>query len=698
MTFFNSAYTIEHYEEKLKKILSNYNRKVINSDGTVQNDEIYDDYLLRSDDWAFSFFYELPQFKDDLDRYQQNKKHHRYTIDFKSSSYTINLELKCLYKMRLFQGEWSIYSAFQKHTHRYRIIEFMNIYYPKYNSLLELDIDKAEIKYMNWLKKQQIPIIETINHRYGRPPHKQKTRAAKYLRAIYNALSEYVDNRIHWDKDEWKITYFKDEYDFDFNKSSCNGMIKFSEIKNEKLKNILKDYIKDRILGKRRMSWSTAATYARDISRLFNIVSPTGYEKRVLRNMSRADILKYIEMISKMKRWESSRTLNNHLHTSLGHIRTFLEDLQVLDYSNAPQKSISQIIHPDDFPKYQNSRVVNCIPDNVLKQLFDNIQDLKPDVIPVIWISFKTGLRISDTLSLKEDCLIYIQDKPYIQTSISKTKINNHKIPIDAHLEEIIEFLINKTKIETNEDNNPHRYLFVRLNGPRKGRPFLQSYIREELNTLAIAKNIRDKQGEVYRFRMHEFRHTYAVKLLNNGADIVTVQELLAHASPEMTMVYAKLLDDTKRKEFEKVMATGTFEFDHSGNIEKTDISQVNDSTVVAIWQNYKLNAVDNPYGTCLSRTNGNCPYVTEPPCLTCNNGKPCKDLAIGLSELDKDKYRLHIKSTEKLINKLKENNRHDMAEKNMTLLERYKAINQRINDDSVIYGRDSRINPLKEV
>ncbi|EAG2143561.1 hypothetical protein BED65_15290 [Listeria monocytogenes] len=31
------------------------------------------------------------------------------------------------------------------------------------------------------------------------------------------------------------------------------------------------------------------------------------------------------------------------------------------------------------------------------------------------------------------------------------------------------------------------------------------------------------------------------------GVDIFTVQELLAHASPEMTMVYAKLLDDTKR-------------------------------------------------------------------------------------------------------------------------------------------------------
>ena len=36
--------------------------------------------------------------------------------------------------------------------------------------------------------------------------------------------------------------------------------------------------------------------------------------------------------------------------------------------------------------------------------------------------------------------------------------------------------------------------------------------------------------------------------------DILTVQELLAHASPEMTMRYARLLDDTKRKAFEEVV------------------------------------------------------------------------------------------------------------------------------------------------
>lgn len=68
------------------------------------------------------------------------------------------------------------------------------------------------------------------------------------------------------------------------------------------------------------------------------------------------------------------------------------------------------------------------------------------------------------------------------------------------------------------------------------------------MNKLAKQKHITDKNGELFHFTMHQFRHIYTIKMLNSGADILTVQELLAHASPEMTMRYAKLLDNTKKQ------------------------------------------------------------------------------------------------------------------------------------------------------
>ena len=196
---------------------------------------------------------------------------------------------------------------------------------------------------------------------------------------------------------------------------------------------------------------------------------------------------------------------------------------------------------------------------------------------------------------------------------------------------------------------------------------------------------------------MHEFRHTYAVKLFNNGANILTVQELLAHASPEMTIVYAKLLDDTKRKEFEKIIATDTFEFNQNGDLEKKNEDSFTKEDRHSLWQNHKLNAIDNPYGTCLARLNKKCPFVNEPPCLSCNNGKPCKDLAIGLFDLDQEKYQLHIKTMKKALDMLAQNNRLDMLSKNQQLLEKYIEIEEKIRNSHIIYGRPDKINELRE-
>ena len=144
--------------------------------------------------------------------------------------------------------------------------------------------------------------------------------------------------------------------------------------------------------------------------------------------------------------------------------------------------------------------------------------------------------------------------------------------------------------------------------------------VRAHLNHLSKTKNIIDEQGEIFHFKTHQFRHTYAVKLLNGGADILTIQELLAHSSPEMTLRYAKLLDDTKRKAFESVIDQGAFSFDVDGKIKNIQhSSELSEKALNSLWQEHKLNAMDNPYGTCHARLSGDCPYMEAPPCLTWN-------------------------------------------------------------------------------
>ena len=54
---------------------------------------------------------------------------------------------------------------------------------------------------------------------------------------------------------------------------------------------------------------------------------------------------------------------------------------------------------------------------------------------------------------------------------------------------------------------------------------------------------------------------------------------------------------------------------------------------------------------------------MDEPPCLTCGDNKtPCKDLAVGFSELDTQKYELQIKTTTKAIEIAKQRGREDIC------------------------------------
>ena len=302
-------------------------------------------------------------------------------------------------------------------------------------------------------------------------------------------------------------------------------------------------------------------------------------------------------------------------------------------------------------------------------------------------------MRISDVLGLTQDCLVRLNGKYSIQTDIEKTYVKDHKIPIDEQLANIIAVLIHNSKERSNQDNNPDKYIFVRYNGSRKGKPFSQGWVQTQLNKLAIEKNITDEMGNVFHFKSHQFRHTYAVKLLNGGADILTVQELLAHASPEMTMRYARLLDDTKRKEFEKVVKQGVFSFDLNGEIHQvSETEDIPEDILDMMWKDEKLNALDNPYGTCRARVNGNCPLAAEPPCLTANDGKPCFDLAVGMTSFDVKKYELLIETTTKWIEASKEYGREDMVTANEKNLERYQNIYETIKGGNVIFGRFDRM------
>jgi len=93
--------------------------------------------------------------------------------------------------------------------------------------------------------------------------------------------------------------------------------------------------------------------------------------------------------------------------------------------------------------------------------------------------------------------------------------------------------------------NSQTEYLFY----GRGGRPLCYETVRTAFNKYLDKADLPHKG-----YTLHCLRHTYASELLNAGMHLQCLQELLGHSCIEMTRRYARLTDNTRRKEYYKAM------------------------------------------------------------------------------------------------------------------------------------------------
>ncbi|MGE7888984.1 tyrosine-type recombinase/integrase [Bacillus cereus] len=693
----NNILPQNEYWDLITSTLSSYEAKEILDYGKVNMYKVEDDYFLINDLWELHIVGQIPNFSEEYEDYKGTSKN----ITFSVNNLSVLLELKFVFYHKIFNDGWGLSSTFRSNsTQLNRLSEYLNERHPRLLSLLDLDIDKAEKEWGWWLTNRGIVTSRKTSTLRGNGVKitEYKSASVAFLRSIYNYLSKHTDTREEWEKDRWDVRVLNKRYGIKYNLSQTMYYLDFNKIQNEEFRKHFKKYIKIRLLGARNFAWLTAQNYLKAAPMFLNFISELEPDWNGLNELTREHLEKYLEYLNhhannSLKRKDANP--KSYIINNINCVKVFLNDIQRYEYNIAPEKLVTKLIYPGDIPNKPKKSPddIDYVPDFVLEQFFGHINELHPDVQPVVWVMYKTGLRIGDALELTQECLFRLNGKSSVKTDIEKTYVVNHKIPIDDELANLLAVLIHKSKERSNDDNNPDKFIFVRYKGSRKGKPYRQCWIWEKMNELAHTKKIVDETGNIFNFKNHAFRHTFGVKMINGGADILTVQELLAHASPEMTIRYAKLVDDTKRKEFEKVVKSGVFSFDHDGKVHQVkENEEIPEDIMDALWRDEKLNALDNPYGTCRARVNGNCPLAAEPPCLTANNGKPCFDLAVGMTSFDVKKYELHIESTAKMIEAAREYGRKDMIEANEKNMERYQEIYKTIKSGSVIFGNLERM------
>ena len=196
--------------------------------------------------------------------------------------------------------------------------------------------------------------------------------------------------------------------------------------------------------------------------------------------------------------------------------------------------------------KSKKQRLPEFFYENEINSILDAAeQDEHPSAlrnIALLELLYATGMRVS------ECCELTLQQIDFTLQIIRVIgKGNKERIvpvgdqairAIRQYQMELREELLNKKPKSPYSD-----YLFL----SDKGKPLTAAQVRTILNRLV------DKHGLNLSIHPHKLRHTFATHLLNNGADMRSVQELLGHVDLSSTQIYTHVTKDKLKETYLKV-------------------------------------------------------------------------------------------------------------------------------------------------
>ena len=220
----------------------------------------------------------------------------------------------------------------------------------------------------------------------------------------------------------------------------------------------------------------------------------------------------------------SKSSISRHIST----LRSFFKYLIKEGYiENNPMKLISNPKLDKKLPKflyYDDMELLLNIPDRTEKL---GIRDAL-----ILELFYSTGIRVSEIVNIK------LSD---INTSSKTIKIlgkgnKERYVLYGQYLEEILNLYIKKARLQILKDKKNNYLILNHL-----GNKITDRGIRNIIDSIL-------KKGHLkYHISPHVLRHTFATHMLENGADLKTVQELLGHENLSTTEIYTHVTNERLR-------------------------------------------------------------------------------------------------------------------------------------------------------
>lgn len=267
-------------------------------------------------------------------------------------------------------------------------------------------------------------------------------------------------------------------------------------------------------------STNTLASYVRDVSKFL------AYAPSKLSKITSDTISAYIEALQEEGKSSATQT------RAIASLRSFFHYMMAkgaIDHD--PTKGFATIHTPKKLPQILTNREVDLLLEQPEKNSHKGSRDRA-----MLELLYATGMRVSELIAL---------DVNHVNTEIGFVRIVTHKkeriVPLyPAAVSALTEYIEQTRKILV--VNHFDTALFLNLSGERMTRQGFWKIIKSYQESAGIKKEITP----------HTLRHSFAAHLLQNGADLRSIQEMLGHADISSTQVYALLLQQNLKNTYNK--------------------------------------------------------------------------------------------------------------------------------------------------
>ena len=249
--------------------------------------------------------------------------------------------------------------------------------------------------------------------------------------------------------------------------------------------------------------------------------------KKDYRYMTKEDIIGYLKYLDKLYK-------NKSIARMVSSTRSFYNYLKN-----------NNIIDSNIFNRVKNPKVEKKLPNylNILEveELLyhfksDDPKDIREELI--FEIIYSTGIRVSELSNLKIKNIDFDNKQIKVMGKGSKERI----VFYGDVLSKLLELYLTSSRPIYENIDNKNDYLLINNKGARLSVASIEKYLDDLLKRLSLS----------HRVTPHELRHTFATHMLDNGADLRTIQELLGHESLKTTQIYTHVSIDRLRNVYAK--------------------------------------------------------------------------------------------------------------------------------------------------